>query len=558
MSTDEPKSIPRAETLAFAAALLVNLVDQMGPQFTSPVLVTYGQWIGASLAVIANFTCARGLSAMMSNVWMPMLSDRCGRKWVAFLSVLGCGVGYLTQGLAWLARGDSGTDLACNIFMVGRFITGFFSGMQPVLQAYVTELSVPDKTLMTQRLVVMQVASMVGGIVLAPIAGVVATFSIWLPFIVCAGIGVLAMFFVPLFLKEVAEIKGTPNENNEPLADASVASEQDGQIGSIADTDAPPRPPLEHKLDVENASFQQNEIERKRGSPFFDVVIMFMFLAYMCLMVLINSGSVFLLPILLQQPSFGIHDDTKTDEENAAAVALVVGFIGMPLGLCQVAVAILLFVPVTKRFGEIPTLIAAGLSGSCIFPCMGYFADKIWKLVLFNLWAGVSFGFLAPSLGPVAARYGSTIYPKQMALVQGIPLVGLQLSNAFAQIMMAAVVGDEADPHLKSAYVVCGVFCIFFTIFFSLAASIASSRVAAATEGMSEVSREKQGLLVYQAQLQRSPASVGFDFAPLPIANPVMRRAMSVGYAYSKGPVNRRTQSVPSRVAVPVGGGAGS
>jgi len=304
-------------------------------------------------------------------------------------------------------------------------------------------------------------------------------------------------------------------------------------------------------IDVENASFQANEAERMRGSPFYDLVVAFMFCAYMCLMVLINSGPLFLLPLLLQDKTrnFGIVSAENTDEQNGKAVAQMVGILTMPMGLTQVGVAIGLFVPMTKRFGDVPVMMAAGLVGSCIFPLIGFLADEIWKLVCLNVFLGGSFGFLAPALGPVAARYGSTIYPKQMALVQGIPLVGLQLSNAFAQSFMAIIVGDIEDPRLPTAYIVCGCFSVLFTIFFCLASSTSSKRVAAATVDLDEVGKEKQGLLMYQAMLRRSPASVGLglDIAPLPVNNPVMRRAMSVGYAYGKHPVNKRSKSVPAR-----------
>lgn len=550
----KPK-ISRAESLAYVSALLVNLVDQMGPQFTAPVLVTYGQWLGASLTTIATFQTARGLAAMVSNIWMPVMSDKFGRKWIAFLSVVGCATGYFTQGIAYKFIGDNPTDggPACVVFMTGRFITGFFSGMQPVLQAYITELSSPDKTLITQRLVVMQVASNVGGVFLSPLAGIIAAWGMQVPFMVCAIVGVFAMFFVPVFLKEVDDIKGKPDDSqadgqtaDDPQADGQKATSSEGAPPQAPGADSDARDaPLVEPIDVESASFadrqasfQERESERRRGSPFCDIVVALMFVAYACLMVMINSGAMFMMPILFQQPSFGIEG---TGEELSENVSRTVGLAGMPLGMCQVVVAIGLFVPVTKRFGEVPTIVVMGVIGTALFPLIGIFADKVWKVTIFNALLGVAFGFLAPALGPVAARYGSTIYPKQMALVQGIPLVGLQLSNAFAQNMMAAVVGDITDPQIRLAYCVIAGFSLAFVIVFAMAASLSASRVraAVATTGIEEDSET-----VYAAILKRSPSSVGLPaIAPLPVASPHMRRAMSHSVVKSRRPVQRRSVS---------------
>lgn len=542
-STEEvakPK-ISRAETLAYMSALLVNLVDQMGPQFSIPVLVTYGQWIGGSLATIATFQTTRGISSMLSCIWMPMMSDKFGRKWIAFVSVAGCSLGYFTQGIAYKFRGDDPQDWgpACIVFICGRFIVGFFSGMQPVLQAYVTELSAPDVTLITQRLVVMQVVTNVGGVILSPLAGVVAGFGMQVPFMVCAVIGVLAMFFVPIFLKEVKDIKGTG-------AEPSVSSsEEAAPKAPSANSDARDAPLVEAK-DVESASaqerrdsFQEREAERNPGSPFFDVVIALLFAAYAFLMVLINSGALFLMPILFQQPSFGIKGDT--DEEVQKNVSRVVGFAGMPLGVVQIIVAIFLFVPVTKKFGEVPIIVFSGMVATTLFPIVGIWADKVWKVVFLNTLIGAAFGFIGPALGPVAAKYGHAIYPKQMALVQGIPLVGLQLSNAFSQNMLAAIVGDIKNPRLAAGYWTAAAFCVLFVIAFAFAATLSAARCKAAhaASGASE-DVEK----TYAAVLERSPSSVGIPtIAPYPVASPAHRRAMSQQIGSRRPAPNRRSIS---------------
>ena len=86
-------------TVAFATAMMVNFVDQMGAMFTTPVIVPYGKSMGADLQTIALFSTVRGIAAVISNVWLSMLSDKCGQRAAIVTSVAGCTVGYAVQ--AW-------------------------------------------------------------------------------------------------------------------------------------------------------------------------------------------------------------------------------------------------------------------------------------------------------------------------------------------------------------------------------------------------------------------------------------------------------------------------
>lgn len=536
-------AISKAETHAYWVALLVNFVDQMGPQFTIPVRVTYGQAIGGSLPTIALFTTAQGVAAMSSNVWMPLMSDRFGRKWIAFASTVGVTLGYCIQGSAWYVKGDEPSDwgTGCLCFMLGRFTVGFFSGMQPVLQAYITELSQPDTKLLTQRLVVMNVASNVAGIALAPVAGVLATFGLALPFWICAILGLVSVVTVPLFFKEVSEIKGAQDaKTTADVGESKAATDADAPTGDAKAA------PLVEPIDVENGSFSSRDAAR---SPFCDSVVVLMFWAYFFLMVLVMSGATFLAPVLLELPSFGITGDTPLEFKQN--VSKWVGVTSIPLGLFQIIMAIALFTPVTRKYGEVPVICTMGAIATCLFPLMGLWANRLWKVALLNVGFGVTFGFIAPALGPVMARYSSAIYPKRMALVQGIPLVGLQLSNTFSQNMMAAVVGgDEEHPRIRLAYCACAGVCAIFVVLFAAAANLAQRRITSHTAApagspilsaperfFSSSSRPGDEDQFTVAALKRTPASIGHgDFAPSPFATPVLRRAFSE----QKKPQHRR------------------
>lgn len=455
-------SIATLETMAFVSALLVNFVDQMGPQFTMPVLIPYGTWIGASLDTIALFTTARGIAAILSNLWMPKVSDILGsRKLVALMSLVGCAAGYFIQGIAYTFDGNG----ASLVFMLGRFTAGFFCGMAPVLQAYITELSAPDMTLMTQRLVMLQVAAQIAGLALAPISGSLATFGLQLPFFVCAGIGACAILFVLVFFREVKDIKGTmalppraTSELEEPLQQAGDSDA--AQVGAAAT----------QGVGVQSASFAAQDAMEKKGSPLCDPVIGFLFLSYMFLFVLIAGGTVFLMPVMLQNDKFGIEGKYDgSEEEFQGNIAKVVGLCTIPNGAMQVICAVFLFVPLTTRIGELPVIVSCGIIVTVVFPMYGILATKIWQVAVLNGIVGCCFGFLTPALGPVCARYASVAYPKQMAMAQGIPMVGLQVSVAFSQNIIALLIPGGDNPSLIVPWCACGVSCALFCVSFTVA-----------------------------------------------------------------------------------------
>eukprot|EP00973_Karenia_brevis_P003386 466609-Karenia_brevis.AAC.1 len=76
---------------------------------------------------------------------MPKLSDNTGRKCVLIASLVGSGVGYMLQGVAtWIGK--------VPMWLVGRGVAGFFGGTQPVIKAYIVDISMHDNRLMKKRM----------------------------------------------------------------------------------------------------------------------------------------------------------------------------------------------------------------------------------------------------------------------------------------------------------------------------------------------------------------------------------------------------------------------
>ena len=84
---------------------MVNLVDLMGTSFCNPVLVPYGQQLGADKNEIALFQTVRFAVGVVSIAWMPRFADKYGTKVTLLLSTVGSGVAYMIQALSQEAAG---------------------------------------------------------------------------------------------------------------------------------------------------------------------------------------------------------------------------------------------------------------------------------------------------------------------------------------------------------------------------------------------------------------------------------------------------------------------
>jgi MFS family permease len=429
------------DTFAFATVLLVNFVDMMGMQFTLPVNVPYGRFMGADLQTIALFATAVGLMRIVSNLWMPRLSDRKGRKCVIIISLLGSAAAYATQGLA-----SNFGKSAVAVFIIGKAVSGFFGGTMPVLRAYVTEISMPDTQLMKQRMTMLVLANQAAGIALMPIAGAMATFGLTLPFFTCAGMGVFGVLWALFFFSEASKVKGQAAGGHQQNQSDNTGRQIEKRIDSVT-TD-----------------------EQKRKNPWCDVVVMCMFFSYASIFILVSCLGL-LIPIMLEKESFGLV--RATTEETEGNIAKAFGLVMIPNGVMNILVAIFLFIPLTKKVGDLKVVITAGILASVNVATYGFLPTKLWQLCIQQAITGLCFGLVIPALGPFMASYVSVHYPKQMAEANAIPILGMNFSMAFGQNIMAFV---HERWGFEAAWIVSSTCVLLFVIFFVLAATLARRR----------------------------------------------------------------------------------
>lgn len=118
------------------------------------------------------------------------LSDRFGRKAILLVSLLGSAVGYLLLGIGG----------ALWVLFLGRIIDGLTAGNQSALFAYVSDTTEPHER--GKWFGYIGGAIGVGFMIGPAIGGLLGSASVTLPFYVTAGITVLSMLCISLFLPE--------------------------------------------------------------------------------------------------------------------------------------------------------------------------------------------------------------------------------------------------------------------------------------------------------------------------------------------------------------------
>lgn len=432
-----------AYTLAFLIVLFITFVDQVGISFVIPIIVPYGRYMGADHTTIAYFSTVRGLFGILAAFWMPLVSDRYGRRSVVLLALFGRAVGYFVQGIAayW-------PDNAIGIFIAGRALAGLFSGTSAVISAYLTELFGHNKDLLSNRLVFLQVYNQIAGIALQPVAGALAEFSLQLPFLCVAALGAFALVWASWVFREASEV----------VKAASPAEDLNSFRSSKGGSNSP-------KLSPQDV---QEESDDRR--PWFDAVIQLCFLGFFTIFLVVISVP-FLVPIMLQADSFGLR--METDDKTLRKIALTQSLVVIPSGICQIFTTSFLFIPASRRVGQLPLLIVAGLSSASMYIVIGSCVTEVWHLAVVQAFQGMCFGFLLPMIGPLIARYSHAHYRSRMAECQAAPMFGGQIASTVGQNFMAFVFGRFG---LFYCWIACAAFAAIFMILLAAAFLIAERR----------------------------------------------------------------------------------
>lgn len=155
----DPKNQSVFGVLASSFLSLLGFTMVSGP--LTPALGKHFQLEVGSM--FGFLTSAYPLGMLLGISFWPSLSDKIGRRFVLSFSLLGSGLGLMTQALVILRGGT------LSQFLLARTMTGLFAGSSPVSKAYLADIGVKDGKL--PRYLSLKDASSTLAFIMGPAAG---------------------------------------------------------------------------------------------------------------------------------------------------------------------------------------------------------------------------------------------------------------------------------------------------------------------------------------------------------------------------------------------------
>jgi MFS family permease len=169
---------------------LTVFIDLIGFGIVIPILPLYAEHFHASPIAIGWLT---GIYSGMQIIFTPILgklSDRFGRRPVLFVSIVGTAIGFALMGMAH----------SMTLLFAGRIIAGITGGNIAIPQAYIADVTTPEKRSRAMGLIG---AAFGLGFTFGPlIGGLMSRISYSAPFYFSAGLAVMNAALVYLILPE--------------------------------------------------------------------------------------------------------------------------------------------------------------------------------------------------------------------------------------------------------------------------------------------------------------------------------------------------------------------
>ncbi len=169
---------------------LIVFVDLLGFSIILPLLPFYAETFNASPTQIGFLVASYAAAQLVGAPLLGRLSDRFGRKPVLLISLTGTFIGFLILGFAnslWM-------------LFLSRILDGFTGGNISVAQAYITDIT--DESNRAKGLGMIGAAFGLGFIIGPALGGILSVYGFALPAFVAAGLSLISILGVILFLTE--------------------------------------------------------------------------------------------------------------------------------------------------------------------------------------------------------------------------------------------------------------------------------------------------------------------------------------------------------------------
>jgi len=165
-------------------------LDLLGYSLILPLLPFYASSFGATLTLVGLLGTVNGLGQLIAAPMIGRLSDRYGRRPMLILAVSGTILGFLLLGFAqslWM------------IFL-SRIVDGLFGGDTALARAYITDITEPKDR--AKSLGMIGAAFGLGFIIGPVMGGVLGDISLNLPAFVAAGLAIIGLAAIIIWLPE--------------------------------------------------------------------------------------------------------------------------------------------------------------------------------------------------------------------------------------------------------------------------------------------------------------------------------------------------------------------
>jgi DHA1 family tetracycline resistance protein-like MFS transporter len=166
------------------------LIDLLGYSLILPLLPYYAETFGATLTLVGLLGTVNALGQLIAAPTIGRLSDRYGRRPLLIVSIVGTVVSFLLLGTAH----------SLTIIFLSRILDGLLGGNIALARAYITDVT--DEKNRARGLGIIGAAFGLGFIVGPAMGGGLSRFGYNVPALVAAGLSLLNLIAVVLWLPE--------------------------------------------------------------------------------------------------------------------------------------------------------------------------------------------------------------------------------------------------------------------------------------------------------------------------------------------------------------------
>ncbi len=180
------------------------LIDLLGYSLILPLLPYYAETFGATLTLVGLLGTVNALAQLIAAPTIGRLSDRYGRRPLLIVSIVGTVVSFILLG----------TARSLFVIFLSRLLDGLVGGNISLARAYITDVT--DEKNRARGLGIIGAAFGLGFIVGPAMGGFLSRFGYNVPALVAAGLSVLNLVAVVLWLPESLSPERRANARKNP------------------------------------------------------------------------------------------------------------------------------------------------------------------------------------------------------------------------------------------------------------------------------------------------------------------------------------------------------